>query len=296
MILTIPKGTMDISNSPVIIASIISVISGFVLTQVIGPLLEHYRDKSYRVLERNLQLRKLMGDDFKNESLDEIIRMQLNSYILVSRTTERRSKKHRRIISLVSFLGWVALGITVIAFSEHAYGTAIFTGILAVLCVLGTIALKQKFYRSYTVENTKYKAVLLGGKYEGGYVSIDIMPANEDGSLSSLDYPVLYIRDKIKGRIHVYSRVKSAGNISIGSGEETSMQTDYAYETVITSLPENTSSPSVVYASDLKLPGEMMPIEDIALASVKPMRKVWSILQRLFTKISQRSKGASTPE
>lgn len=292
MIIHIPKGAMDISNSPVIVASIISVISGFILTQIIGPVIDHYRDKSYRLLERNLQLRKLMGDEFKNESLDEIIRMQLNSYILVSRTTERRSKKHRRIISLVSGLGWVSFGATIVAVNEQAYEWSFFFFMMAGLFITLYFRLRRKFYRTYTVDNTKYKAVFLGGKYEGGYVSVDIMPANEDGSLSTLDYPVLYIKDKIKGRIHVYSRVKSAGSISIGSGEETSMQTDYSYEKVIASLPENTPAPPVINALDLKLPGEVMPIEDIAMASVKPMRKAWSIIRRLFTKISHRTSSA----
>lgn len=229
-----------------------------------------------------------MGDDFQNESLDELIRMQLNSYILISRTTERRSKGHRLIISIFGWLA-VASAITgIISFFENRWDWAAGGIALCVMFAIIATRLRQKFYRTYTVENTKYKAVFLGGKFEGGYVAIDIMPAPDDGSPSTLDYPVLYLKDPLKGRVHVYNRVKSAGNISIGSGEETSMQTDYTYASILAHLPENIPSPAIINAGDIKLPGEVIPIEDIALASVKPMRKIWSLIRRLVSKIVQK--------
>lgn len=294
MTTTNPKGIMEIANSPVIIASIISVISGFVLTQVIGPVIDHYKDKNYRLVERNLQLRKLMGDEFHNESLDELIRMQLNSYILISRTTERRSPGHRFIISVLGMLGIISFLTGIVLFFEENMAWSVSSFAFCFMFAILAARLRQKFYKTYTVENTKYKAVFLGGKFEGGHVTIDVMPAPEDGSPSTLDYPVLYLKDPLKGRIHVYSRVKSAGNISVGSGEETSMQTDYTHTSVLPHVPENIPSPAIVNTGDIKLPGEVIPIDDIALASVKPMRKIWSLIRRLVHRIARKNQTEET--
>lgn len=283
---------MDPSTSPVIIASFISVIAGFFLTQIIGPVLDHYRDKHYRLLERNLQLRKLIGDDFKNDSLDEIIRMQLNSYILVSRSSERKSRSHRFVLSLVTLAGWIFAVTSFLFFADHSYVTGSVFAILVPLSILVYFGLRKRFFRSYTVENTKYRAAFLGGKFEGGQAPVDIMPVNEDGTLTSLDYPVLYIKDKLTGRIHAYNRAKSSGNISIGSGEETDMQTDYIFHKTISILPEILHNSKVLSSVDVKLPGEIIPIEDLALASVKPMRKMWTLIQRLLKKL----RTASSPD
>lgn len=276
---------MDPSTSPVIIASFISVIAGFFLTQIIGPVLDHYRDKHYRLLERNLQLRKLIGDDFKNESLDEIIRMQLNSYILVSRSSQRKSRSHRFMLSLITLAGWIFAVTSFLFFMDHAYVTGSIFAALVPASVFAYFSLRKRFFRSYTVENTKYRAAFLGGKFEGGQATVDIRPANEDGTLTTLDYPALYIKDKLTGRIHAYNRAKSSGNISIGSGEETDMQTDYIYHKTLSILPELLHNTAVLSSVDVKLPGEILPMEDLALASVKPVRKMWTLIRKLLEKI-----------
>lgn len=214
---------MDFS-SPVIIATLL----GFLFTQVVGRFVDHHYDKTYRKLERNLQLRKLIGEETHNASLDELIRRQLNSYVIYEMGDVQKTRKHRMYLLGIGILTLGSLIVTIAMFQEERVAFGIIAAI--VTFTLSSVYLERRsvWFRRKPAENTKYKALLSGGKYNSGQLMVDIAPVGNDSS-ETLDHPFLYIEDSATGRLSAYKRVRSTGNVSVSSGADTNLVTEYDY-------------------------------------------------------------------
>ena len=220
---------MDITSPPVL-AALITIISTFLFTQVIGRIIDHNYDKNYRELERNLQLKKLLGEQMQNKGLDELIRIQLNSYILIKSSSRLKTRFHRFLLVCIGVAVAVSLMLSVTNFQHSQDGAGI--GFLVTSVMIGLIYFDRRkvwLHRSY-VENTKYRAEFLGGEFDGKHAMIDIKQADGVDNLSTLDHPYVYIENAATHTIYVYKRVRSSGNVSVSSGENTNLITDYAYQ------------------------------------------------------------------
>jgi hypothetical protein len=220
---------MDISSPPVL-AAIITIFSTFLFTQVIGRIIDHNYDKNYRELERNLQLKKLLGEPMQNKGLDELIRIQLNSYILIKSSSQLKTRFHRFLLMCIGAIVAASLMLSVTNFQNHQDGAGI--GFLVTSIMIGLIYFDRRkvwLHRSY-VENTKYRAEFLGGEFDGKHAMVDIKQADGVDNLSTLDHPFVYIENVATNTIFVYKRVRSSGNVSVASGENTNLITDYVYQ------------------------------------------------------------------
>lgn len=275
---------MDLTSQPVVIATLISLIATFLFTQVIARIIDHNYDKTYRELERNLQLRKLLGEDLKDSSLDELIRVQFNSYLLMKMSVVRKTKGHRFALFIIGLLSAGALGLAIMEFLKDEIKWSITLG--AVALILGMIYFDRRkhwFRRSY-VTNTKYKAILLGGKYDSGYTMIDIIPSTDDGTFSTLDHPFVYVKDAISGTVYGYKRIRSAGKVSVSSGEDTNLQTDYAFQGIVAKESQVIFGKNPVISSmDVNLPDYFVPVmEEITVATMKPIKGAWYVIATIF--------------
>lgn len=220
---------MDITSPP-IFAAIITILSTFLFTQVIGRIIDHNYDKNYRELERNLQLKKLLGEAMQNKGLDELIRIQLNSYILIKSSSVLKTRFHRFLLLCIGALVALSLMLAVTNFQNHRSEWGV--GCLIVTCGIAMLYFDRRkvwLHRSY-VENTKYRAEFFGGEFDGKHVMVDIKQADGVDNLSTLDHPFVYIEDTSTNTVFVYKRVHSSGNVSVSSGENTTLITDYAYQ------------------------------------------------------------------
>lgn len=220
---------MDISSPPVL-AAMITILSTFLFTQVIGRIIDHNYDKNYRELERNLQLKKLLGEPMQNKGLDELIRIQLNSYILIKSSSKLQTRFHRFLLVCIGAIVAVSIMLSVTNFQNRQDGAGI--GFLVASIMIGMIYFDRRkvwLHRSY-VENTKYRAEFLGGEFDGKHATVDIKQADGVDNLSTLDHPFVYIENVATNTIFVYKRVRSSGNVSVSSGENTNLITDYAYQ------------------------------------------------------------------
>lgn len=221
---------MDITSPPVL-AAIITIFSTFLFTQVIGRIIDHNYDKNYRELERNLQLKKLLGETMENPGLDELIRIQLNSYILIkSSSTAATTRWHRFLLLCIATGGAGSLAATIINFQNHlsAWGVTF----LVITFGIGLLYFDRRkiwLHRSYA-ENTKYRAEFRGGDFDGKHAMVDIKQADGSDNLSTLDHPFVYVEDQSEKKIYVYKRIHSSGNVSVSSGENTNLITEYAYQ------------------------------------------------------------------
>lgn len=284
---------MDLTSQPVVIATLISLIATFVFTQVIARIIDHNYDKTYRELERNLQLRKLLGEDLKDSSLDELIRVQFNSYLLMKMSVVRKTKGHRFALFVIGLLSAGALGLAIMEFLKDEIRWSITLGAAAL--ILGVIYFDRRkhwFRRSY-VTNTKYKAILLGGKYDSGYTMIDIIPSTDDGTFSTLDHPFVYVKDAISGTVYGYKRIRSAGKVSVSSGEDTNLQTEYAFQGIVAKESQIILGKNPVISSvDVTLPDYFVPVmEEITVATMKPIKGAWYVLATIFRFFSDKAKA-----
>lgn len=284
---------MDLTSQPVVIATLISLAATFIFTQVIARIIDHNYDKTYRELERNLQLRKLMGEDLKDSTLDELIRVQFNSYLLMKMSVVRKTKGHRFALFCLGLLSAGLLGLSTMEFLKENYTWG--SGFAVAASTVGIVYFDRRkhwFRRSY-VTNTKYKAILLGGKYDSGYTMIDIIPTNDDGTFSTLDYPFVYVKDAITGTVYGYKRIRSGGKVSVSSGEETNLQTEYAFQGIVAKesqiiFGKNPVIPSV----EVNLPDYFVPVmEEITVATMKPIKGAWYIIATIFRYFSGKAKA-----
>lgn len=283
---------MNITAQPVVIATMISLLASFIFTQIIARLIDHNYDKSYRELERNLQIKKLLeGED--NESLNELIRVQLNSYLLIKMSSVKKTRTHRLVLFILGVIATVALIVSITKFIESSFTIAITSLALAVF--LGTVYFNRRkvWFRSSYVGNTKYKAILLGGKYDSGYVMIDIKKSNDDATFSTLDYPFVYIKDAITGTVYGYKRVRSTGNISVSVNDSNSLQTEYAFQGIVAKESQIVFGRNPVMQSvDVNLPDYFIPaMEEITVVTMKPLKGLLSIVAKGFKYFSQKAKA-----
>lgn len=284
---------MDLTSQPVVIATLISLIATFLFTQVIARIIDHNYDKTYRELERNLQLRKLLGEDLKDSSLDELIRVQFNSYLLMKMSVVRKTKGHRFALFVIGLLSAGALGLAIMEFLKDEIRWSV--TLAAAAFVLGVIYFDRRkhwFRRSY-VTNTKYKAILLGGKYDSGYTMIDIIPSTDDGTFSTLDHPFVYVKDAISGTVYGYKRIRSAGKVSVSAGEDTNLQTEYAFQGIVAKESQVIFGKNPVISSvDVTLPDYFVPVmEEITVATMKPIKGAWYVLATIFRFFSGKAKA-----
>lgn len=283
---------MGLTSQPVVIATLISLVATFLFTQVIARIIDHNYDKAYRELERNLQLRKLLGEDMKDSSLDELIRVQFNSYLLIKMSGVRKTRFHRLALFFIGLLSAGSLAMAVMEFFKEQLPWSI--SLLVISVMLGMLYFDRRknwFRRSY-VTNTKYKAILLGGKYDSGYVMIDILQANEDSTFSTLDHPFIYVKDAISGTVYGYKRIRSAGKVSVASGEDTNLQTDYAFQGIVAKESQIVFGRNpVILSTSVNLPDYFVPVmEEITVATMKPLKGAWSVLAAVFRFFSSKAK------
>jgi hypothetical protein len=284
---------MDLTSQPVVIATLISLIATFLFTQVIARIIDHNYDKTYRELERNLQLRKLMGEDLKDSSLDELIRVQFNSYLLMKMSVVRKTKGHRFALFAIGLLSAGSLGLGVMEFLKDKISLSLILGAIALILGMVYFDRRKHWFRRSYVTNTKYKAILLGGKYDSGYTMIDIIPSADDGTFSTLDYPFVYVKDAITGTVYGYKRIRSGGKVSVASGEETNLQTEYAFQGIVAKESQIIFAKNPVIASlDVTLPDYFVPVmEEITVATMKPIKGAWYVLATVFRYFSGKAKA-----
>lgn len=283
---------MDLTSQPIVIATLISLVATFVFTQIIGRIIDHNYDKTYRELERNLQLRKLMGEDLKDSSLDELIRVQFNSYLLLKMSGVRKTRFHRFMLFTLGILAAGSLGVSIMEFfrSQMAWGIAMLV-ISLMLCMVYFDRRKHWFRSSYAT-NTKYKAILLGGKYDSGYTMIDIVPTTDDVTFSTLDHPFVYVKDAITGTVYGYKRIRSGGKISVSSGSDSNLQTEYAFQGIVAKESQVVFGKNPVIPSvEINLPDYFVPVmEEITVATMKPIKGAWYVLATIFRFFSGKAK------
>lgn len=294
---------MDITSPPVL-AAIITIFSTFLFTQVIGRIIDHNYDKNYRELERNLQLKKLLGETMENPGLDELIRIQLNSYILIkSSSTAATTRWHRFLLVCIASGGAGALAATIIHFQNHMseWGSTW----LVVTFAIGFLYFDRRkiwLQRSYA-ENTKYRAEFRGGEYDGKHAMVDIKQADGTDSLSTLDFPFVYIEDRSEHKIYVYKRISSSGNISVASGENTNLVSEYAYQGIFDqsegrkSLGKNPIIPAISVRHAESLLANFVAIEEVQVIA-KPIVGTFSLVALIAKFIGRgfRRKKVDTPE
>lgn len=264
-------------TSPVIIATII----GLVFTQLIGRFVDHHYDKNYRVLERNLQIKKLLGDDSHNASLDELIRRQLNSYIVYEMGNVREERKHKVYLFGIGMIVALAIAITVATF-QNGY---ILWGIAAsvVTAALGIFYYERKstWFVRVPAENTQYKAMFKNGKYADGFLMLDIIPS--DGGGGTLDHPFLYVEDIDTEYIHEYKRVSSSGSISISSGSNTDLLSEYVFSRLYDGMAGRKVAGKNPIISSLVVTLENNEHFDVsdALIIAKPIKGAFSLVTKI---------------
>lgn len=275
--------TMDITSPPVL-AAIITIFSTFLFTQVIGRIIDHNYDKNYRELERNLQLKKLLGETMENPGLDELIRIQLNSYILIkSSSTAATTRWHRFLLVCIASAGAASLAATIINFQNHlsAWGITF----LVITFGIGLLYFDRRkiwLHRSYA-ENTKYRAEFKGGEFDGKHAMVDIKQADGTDNLSTLDYPFVYVEDRSENKIYVYKRIHSSGNVSVSSGENTNLISEYAYQGIFDqsegrkSLGKNPIVPSTSVRSVESLLANFVAIEEVQVITKPIMGTFWLV-------------------
>lgn len=272
---------MDITSPP-IFAAIITILSTFLFTQVIGRIIDHNYDKNYRELERNLQLKELLGDGMQNKGLDELIRIQLNSYILIkSSSTAATTRWHRFLLFCIASLGAASLGLTINDFQNHLSGWGV-TYLIATFAI-GLLYFTRRrvwLHRSYA-ENTKYRAEFFGGEFDGKHVMVDIKQADGVDNLSTLDHPFVYIENVSENTIFVYKRVHSSGNVSVSSGENTTLITDYAYQGIF-----DQSDGRKMLGKNPVIPSTSVRSADSILASIVASEEVQVIAKPILGTVS----------
>lgn len=271
---------MDISSPPVL-AALITIISTFLFTQVIGRIIDHNYDKNYRELERNLQLKKLLGESMQNKGLDELIRIQLNSYILIKSSSVLKTRFHRFLLMCIGALGALSLMLAVTNFQNRQDWIGV--GLLMVTILIGAFYFDRRkvwLHRSY-VENTKYRAEFFGGEFDGKHAMVDIKQADGIDNLSTLDHPFVYIEDVAENRIYVYKRVHSSGNVSVSSGENTTLITDYAYQGIF-----DQSEGRKTMGKNPVIPSTAVRSPDSLLASIVASEEVQVIAKPIMGTVS----------
>ena len=283
---------MDITSPPVL-AAMITILSTFLFTQVIGRIIDHNYDKNYRELERNLQLKKLLGEPMQNKGLDELIRIQLNSYILVKSSSTLKTRFHRFLLMCIGAVGALTIMLSVTNFQNRHDWAGV--GFLFTSILIGTVYFDRRkvwLHRSY-VENTKYRAEFFGGAFGGKHTMVDIKQADGVDNLSTLDHPFVYIENAAENTIFVYKRVHSIGNISVSSGENTTLITDYAYQGIFDQaegrkmLGKNPVVPSTSVRSADSLLASIVASEEVQVIA-KPIMETVSfvgILARFIMRI-----------
>ena len=293
---------MDITSPPVL-AAIITIFSTFLFTQVIGRIIDHNYDKNYRELERNLQLKKLLGETMENPGLDELIRIQLNSYILIkSSSTAATTRWHRFLLVCIASAGAASLAATIIQFQNHmsAWGITF----LVITFAIGFLYFDRRkiwLQRSYA-ENTKYRAEFRGGDFDGKHAMVDIKQADGTDNLSTLDHPFVYVEDRSENKIYVYKRISSSGNVSIASGENTNLVSEYAYQGIFDqsegrkTLGKNPVIPSTSVRNVESLLANFVAIEEVQVIA-KPIVGTFSLVALIAKFIGRgfRRKKPDTP-
>lgn len=141
---------------------------------------------------------------------------------------------------------------------------------LSVLCTVATLAAgsyyferRQAWTKRGFVENTKYKALFKGGTFSGGQTTIDIIQSDSSEN-QPIDYPKIAIVDDAANKLHIYNRFKSAGALTIDTGDDTTLVTEYEYEGTTTingeSIPHHTKDRALIDVSDIKTSGVYYPV------------------------------------
>jgi hypothetical protein len=278
---------MDLT-SPVIIATIL----GFIFTQIVGRVVDHHYDRNYRQLERNLQLKKLLGEDTHNASLDELIRRQLNSYVLYEMGDVRTERKHRLYLSGIGVVALGSLVLTITLFQEKNIGWAIASIVLNLAMASLYYDRKRTWFQRVPAENTKYKAELKGGMYDGGVLMLDIMPVGNADSTSTLDHPYIFVEDSATARLHSYKRIRSTGTVSIAAGEDTDLVTEYEYQGLYDGEEgRRTAGKNPIVSSLIVKRGDNETYEGVeSLVIVKPIKGAYSLLARMIRFVNSKLK------
>lgn len=286
---------MDLT-SPVIIATIL----GFIFTQIVGRVVDHHYDRNYRQLERNLQLKKLLGEDTRNASLEELIRRQLNSYVLYEMGDVRTERKHRLYLSGIGVVSIGSLILTITLYQEKHIGWAIAATVLTLALASVYYDRKRVWFQRVPAENTKYRAELKGGLYDSSFLMVDIMPVGNADSTSTLDHPFIYVEDSATARLHSYKRVRSSGTVSVAAGEDTDLVTEYEYQGLYDGEEGRRVAGKNPIASSLIVKREGLETPDgvETLVIVKPIKGAVSLVARFvrFMDSKIRRNRPSEPE
>lgn len=250
-------------SSAQLTATILSFISTLLITQVIGRFIDHNYDKLFKELDKNLKIKNALPDGMTSETLDQIVRQQLNAYIL-QRSQETLGKQVMNRVRLITLAGIASLSLAWSVYfaleGKPWWAAATFLGTLS----FGSyyVDRRRAWTRRGHVENTKYKAVLKGGYYSGGATMVDILQDSNNAGDIAIDYARIAVADVLENKLHVYKRTHSEGTLSIDSGENTSLTTEYEYEGT-TPLDENTethnSKQAIIAPEDIRTAGVYYP-------------------------------------
>lgn len=283
---------MEISSTA-LTAAILSFISTLLITQVIGRFIDHNYDKPFKELDKNLKINNALPDDMKSETLEQIIRQQLNAYILTRSQHTLGKKVMNRL--------WLAVlaGISAICGALAIWNAIDGRPWWSAVSIFGTLSFGAYYFdrrsvwtKTTQVHNTKYRAIFMGGLYSNGSVLIDII---QDGDSDiAIDYPRIAIIDDDAGKTHFYKRIRSDGTVSIDSGDNTSLNTTYQYEGTVTTSSEHrihSKKQAVINQEDIKTSGVLYPkTEEIPLISF-PIHEALHTGQRLSRLIKRKTQN-----
>lgn len=254
---------MDI-NSTQFTAAMLSFFSTFLVTQVIGRFIDHNYDRLFKELDKNLKIKNAMPEDMHSESFDQLIRKQLNSYILMrSQETVGKKVMHKAFLLIIAGITAVLLTFSINFIMDGRIWLSVLSTIATLAAGSYYFERRQAWTKRGFVENTKYKALFKGGTFSGGQTTIDIIQSDSSEN-QPIDYPKIAIVDDAANKLHIYNRFKSAGALTIATGDDTTLVTEYEYEGTTTingeNLPHHTKDRALIDVSDIKTSGVYYPV------------------------------------
>lgn len=271
-------------------AAILSFVSTLLITQVIGRLIDHNYDRLFKELDKNLKIKNALPEGMRSESLDQIVRQQLNAYIL-QRSQESVGKQvlNRFRLAFLAVLSSASFAFAAyLAFSDHPIWAG--ASFLVSLSFGSYYIDRRKAWtkRGY-VENTKYRARFIGGQFGGGETLIEIRQDANDTANIALDYANLAVTDERTNKLHIYKRTRSEGELNVASGDDTNLITEYQYEGT-TPLDVNpvshSSKQAVIRPEDIKTVGVYYPQTAEMPLITRPIQDAVGLTKRIIKKIS----------
>lgn len=171
------------------------------------PMRNYLDERDSKLLDKNLDIRKKLGEKISNHELEQVIRFQLNRYSSKQFDRYKNQKWVRGSVFLLEILASILLVFSISSFQ----GGYLSVGFLALVTVLALFVFDAFIFVCRfkgILDKTKYVASLIRGTCKGRNLLIEERVLNS-GHDREIGYRFIFIHDADNHKIYAYTKSKT---------------------------------------------------------------------------------------